>query len=317
MSGGAPKEAAAATKDTPDPPLGEDGKPLSKNAQKRLRRRAEWEARRPEARRAERERRKANRARRREAREALERDGKEVPEHLAVPKRPRKRPREEMEKAVAESGLRIVLDAGFDDVHGSAGVEALCLQIRNSYGSVRRALKPAAITVVGVSDALKKAMAVKCPSADKWAVTWDERQLAEALPEGRVVYLSADADEVLDAIEPGTHYVIGGIVDRGQKKGVAAARANESGLPTARLPLDEHMKFVTRRVLTVVHVVQLLQAVHDSGGDWGGAMRQVIPARKGCVPVGGGKKEGPEAAAKDESSQPAAKRVRATEEGHG
>jgi Trm5-related predicted tRNA methylase len=37
----------------------------------------------------------------------------------------------------------------------------------------------------------------------------------------RVVYLSADADEVLEQIEPGDVFVIGGVVDHAPKPDVA------------------------------------------------------------------------------------------------
>ena len=60
--------------------------------------------------------------------------------------------------------------------------------------------------------------------------------------------------------------------------------ATEKGIRTARLPLDEHLKLATRRVLTIDHVFQILGLV-SGGKEWKEAFLEVLPAKKGIVVV--------------------------------
>ena len=72
------------------------------------------------------------------------------------------------------------------------------------------------------------------------------------------MYLTADATETLEALDPGTAYIIGGIVDRNRYKRLCQEKAEKQGLRTARLPIDAHLKLAGTRVLTVNQVVAIL-----------------------------------------------------------
>ncbi|CAO1632813.1 unnamed protein product [Parajaminaea phylloscopi] len=77
-----------------------------------------------------------------------------------------------------------------------------------------------------------------------------------------VIYLTADTEETIPALEEGKTYVIGGIVDRNRYKNVCLAKAQSLGLRVARLPIDadhlggKHMN--SRQVLTVNQVFDIL-----------------------------------------------------------
>ncbi|CAG5105327.1 Oidioi.mRNA.OKI2018_I69.chr1.g2030.t2.cds [Oikopleura dioica] len=77
------------------------------------------------------------------------------------------------------------------------------------------------------------------------------------------VYLTAEAEETLETIEPGTMYIIGGVVDRNRLPGVCAERAKKLGIVQKRLPITENINFSKRTVLTIVHVFEILLAFRN------------------------------------------------------
>lgn len=147
---------------------------------------------------------------------------------------------------------------------------------------------------------LKEQLA-KVTGFDSWAVTTHEENLRDAYPREGLVYLSADSDTVLTTVDPGTTYVLGGIVDRNRHKGLMARVAADLGVRTARLPIDEFIKMSTCRVLTTNHgalnlchhqsstalsrirglAVFEIMAHHVEGMSWRDAFLKVIPGRKG------------------------------------
>ncbi|OBT49151.1 hypothetical protein VE00_00143 [Pseudogymnoascus sp. WSF 3629] len=109
----------------------------------------------------------------------------------------------------------------------------------------------------------------------------------------QIVYLSSDSEHTLDSLSPYTTYVIGGIVDKNRHKGLCHRRANELGIPTAKLPIGEYMQMQSRTVLTTNHVVEIMANWLETG-DWGEAFLKAIPKRKEAVLRKGGKKQRPE-----------------------
>lgn len=105
----------------------------------------------------------------------------------------------------------------------------------------------------------------------------------------QIVYLSSDSEHTLDSLSPYTTYVIGGIVDKNRHKGLCHRRANELGIPTAKLPIGEYMQMQSRTVLTTNHVVEIMANWLETG-DWGEAFLKAIPKRKEAVLRKGGKK---------------------------
>ena len=98
----------------------------------------------------------------------------------------------------------------------------------------------------------------------------------------RVVYLSADADEVLETIEPGDVFVIGGVVDHAPKPDVARRRflllrqtfdASSASsdrrdevfvkFVTARLPLAGHVSLAKNTHLPCLAVAQTLMVFRE------------------------------------------------------
>lgn len=95
-----------------------------------------------------------------------------------------------------------------------------------------------------------------------------------------VVYLSSESPYTLERLEPGTSYVIGGLVDRNREKGLCYKRARERKVRTAKLPIGEYMAMQSRYVLTTNQVIEIMVKWMECG-DWGEAFLAVIPKRKG------------------------------------
>ena len=96
----------------------------------------------------------------------------------------------------------------------------------------------------------------------------------------KVVYLSPDAEEVLEDVEPGVVYVIGGIVDLAAR-GVAWSlpKANALGACARRLPVREHLPLVTNQILNIDTAMKVL-CERYSGKEWGDALRAALPRRQ-------------------------------------
>ena len=112
---------------------------------------------------------------------------------------------------------------------------------------------------------------------DKWDLHRDKK-LEDVDPED-VIYLTAEADEVINEVEPGVMYVIGGMVDRNRLPGICHERAKKMNLKTRRIPIRENIKFNARCVLTVNHVFEIL-VNRMNEKSWPESLLSVLPNRK-------------------------------------
>lgn len=94
-----------------------------------------------------------------------------------------------------------------------------------------------------------------------------------------VVYLTGDAQDVLYELKPHGTYIVGGIVDKDRYKNLCLHKAQQLGVRTARLPIDEHIKVSGRKILTTNQAFELLLRWLELR-DWKLAFESTIPARK-------------------------------------
>jgi hypothetical protein len=111
----------------------------------------------------------------------------------------------------------------------------------------------------------------------------DPRPASSALPSApQRIVLSPDADLPLKApLDPGTAYIIGGLVDRTVQKGATKGLAESLGVPARRLPIAEHLQVggPANQVLSIDQVFAALLAVH-AGEGWEVVLRATVPLRK-------------------------------------
>lgn len=176
--------------------------------------------------------------------------------------------------------LAIDLDADLEKLMTVGEQISLSSQVQRIWGMVKRSSAGINLALAHVNKAGPVyAHMMSLVGIQHWVVDMDERPVQEACPPAESVYLSADADTVLDSLDRSKRYIIGGIVDRNRHKNVCKSKAEELGYSTARLPLAEHVSFVGCAVLTTMHVVEILDKV-QSGHDWRYAIASTLPARK-------------------------------------
>lgn len=240
---------------------------MSKREWKRQQKKQRWEETREQYMAEKREKKKQARERRR----ARERE--EGTDH--VPKKRKLLPSEQ-----EQTGVRVVVDCAFDDLMKEGEVTSLSQQIVRCYSENRKAPKKVQLAVTSFDKRLRERF--EGPLHGHYR-QWSDAEFTEAPYEIKdsadVVYLSADSDNVIDTLEPGKSYVIGGIVDKNRHKNLCNNKAKEQGIRTGRLPIDQYVQVSGRKVLTVNHVFEILLQWLETR-DWKTAFEAVLPQRK-------------------------------------
>ncbi|CCW61543.1 unnamed protein product [Phytomonas sp. EM1] len=112
-----------------------------------------------------------------------------------------------------------------------------------------------------------------------------EQHWSELFHKERIVFLTADADEILEDIQPGHVYIVGAFVDHNRYKALSKTCAQAHGVRVARLPIKESIDLQNRSVvLTINHLVEVLtsymQPEKGCTRDWARALNTVLPVRR-------------------------------------
>ena len=137
---------------------------------------------------------------------------------------------------------RILIDLDFKEFMRDNEVSSLCQQVMYSYGMIRRAPKPLRLCLSSVNGIIKEKLE-KIQGFSKWYAEHYESDFMSMNVEDssyhyqndHIIYLSADAEEVLTELDPSYLYVIGGIVDRNRYKNLTFDKAKRLGIRTAKL----------------------------------------------------------------------------------
>lgn len=91
----------------------------------------------------------------------------------------------------------------------------------------------------------------RLPGFDKWMIKKENRSYIEVLQDQKenLVYLTADAETVLEELDPKKIYIVGGLVDRNRWKGITMKKAKDQGIQSAKLPIGNYLKMSTSQVL--------------------------------------------------------------------
>jgi tRNA (guanine9-N1)-methyltransferase len=184
----------------------------------------------------------------------------------------------------AKQRFRICVDCQYEDMMTYKEKNSLASQIRYCYAANKRSKNPVFVSVPSLRDETRSILQKVEGFPDQWTLRCfecsDEDILSIHPDKEKIVYLTSDSDTTLDHLEDDKVYVIGGIVDRNRLKKVTLNKANELGIQTARLPIDEHLKLVSTKVLTVNHVCEILLKYREYGNNWKKALLDVLPERK-------------------------------------
>lgn len=241
---------------------------LSKNQQKKLLKKQKWEEGKTERKRKEREKLKRKKAEKRALGEPV----------TTIINRKRLR---DCTMANSSCKQRVVIDLDFEHLMHERDLGKCMKQLHRSYSVNRRADNPMQFYLSSLQGNVEACLA-KSNGYKNWDVYFRSEKYTELFPKEDLVYLSSDSENVIENLDETKVYVIGGLVDHNNHKGICHNLANEKGISHGRLPIDEYIEMKTRKVLTIDHVFTILLEV-THGKSWKEAFLAIIPARKGAV----------------------------------
>ncbi len=191
-----------------------------------------------------------------------------------------------------QENFSVIIDCDWDKEHSDSNLKSLSQQIMFCYGVNKRHAHPASLYLTGLGPLLNAKLSkvlfeswtgVSVSSQDYIFNTAEFSAQPQASGgQKQLVYLTSDAEEVLESLDPCCAYVIGGIVDRNRLKGATFNKATGQGVRTAKLPIKENFALSCTHVLTVNHVFEILLNF-SACGSWPQAIEQVLPKRKAPV----------------------------------
>ena len=287
------------------------GQAMSKNQQKKLRKKLEWESKRDERKVIRKEKMVAKRERKKAAREQSATENGDRPATSLAEQKGQPRP--------VQLPVTIMIDCDFDDLMKDNERISLASQITRSYSDNRKSKFRAHLAICSFTGMLRERFDKVLTHHKSWhgvrfwdrdfveaaekAKGWmmdeqkggmlagtfsslidsdaaEEETQAELREKGEIVYLTSEADDTLTELKPYSTYIIGGLVDKNREKGICYKRATKRGVKTARLPIEDFMDMQSRKVLATNHVNEIMLKWLECG-DWGEAFMKVIPKRKG------------------------------------
>lgn len=295
--------AASKADDTPDTvAVEEDPNPMSKN---QIRKRKRYERAMERKRLKKQQKKDVKNAKAKAAGRDIEAERKFQAERAATgegKKRRDERWQKHMESA--KDIFRVCIDCGFEDQMKFKEQNSLACQLRYCYAQNKRSENPVFMSVAGMSEMgntftqlkkvngfpeqwLSRAFSYSSEPLEKMHGVASNDGENQSIDTSKIVYLTSDSDNILEHLDDSKVYVIGGIVDRNRLKGTTMKKAQELGITTAKLPIEQYLKLVATKVLTVNHVFEILLKYRTHGNDWKKAMLDVLPARKDITEVDG------------------------------
>lgn len=134
------------------------------------------------------------------------------------------------------AGTTVVLDLEWEPELSDRELKALVQQVLYCYGSNRSAVRPGRLVLSGVSSGTQTLQRLQKLAGfpDAWPgvtildVPYIEHFASEA-DKRRLVYLTADTDDVLKTFDQNGVYIIGGIVDHNRLKGSTRKKVRRAG----------------------------------------------------------------------------------------
>jgi len=209
-------------------------------------------------------------------------------------------------KQLCSSNFSVILDCSFEDMHLEGPLKSLCQQIMFCYGFNRTHKNPVSLYVTGIGEKSKRQLSKshytnwagvdfydnEFTDLSQFVKSRDDAHTVENISDESgsntveiidkkkiLIYLTSDAEETIETLDPSHAYIIGGIVDRNKYKGLTHRKALSLGIRTAKLPIKEHMKLQGSHILTINHVFEILLN-YATTKSWCSSLDKVLPERK-------------------------------------
>ncbi|XP_067849198.1 tRNA methyltransferase 10 homolog C-like [Heptranchias perlo] len=179
-------------------------------------------------------------------------------------------------------GQPLVLDMSYESYMARREMDNTVSQLLECEGWNRRSLDPFHLHFCNLSPegAYHKELLKRYGDAwDRLLITVTEKSYVDIFPKDKLVYLTADSPCILKTFQHDKIYIIGSIVDKSIQTGLSHANAKRLKLATARLPLDEYLKWDSgAKNLTLNQMISILLTVKETGS-WQEALK-FVPKRK-------------------------------------
>eukprot|EP00741_Cyanophora_paradoxa_P023918 tig00021682_g23100.t1 len=191
---------------------------------------------------------------------------------LRADRRARKEAERERLAGLMAGGPRLVVDLDFQE-HASDG-SSLARQLVDVWGINKRLERPWRVHVCGVGEAARRQLLPRLAGLQEWLVDLHEGEYIDVFKREELVYLSPDAPDVLETVDPSKVYILGAIIDRNVVKGLTQGKAERQGIASARLPLDRCPLEFRNSAFPLNHVFACMAALlGPARGDWAAAFR--------------------------------------------
>ncbi|DBA03272.1 TPA: hypothetical protein N0F65_011631 [Lagenidium giganteum] len=174
-------------------------------------------------------------------------------------------------------GVRVVVDLAFAVEQTERECNSILKQVGCLYGYMKKCPLDSVMSLRLASFDGSIADLSSRHGVNGWKVLLHKDPLRDVYASEDIVYLSPDAETVLEEIDPSKVYVVGGIVDRTVRKNETLSKAQAHSYQTARLPLHEHMT-VRKPVLNIDSVLIALNEFNNHH-DWKRAFDIAVPKR--------------------------------------
>ena len=89
----------------------------------------------------------------------------------------------------------------------------------------------------------------------------ESKPVEELYPIESLIYLTPDTEELLESVDESKVYVIGGIVDDNQLKGLSYQKATKLGIKTAKLSIKDLLPSFRNQSLNINHSTGMFNGV--------------------------------------------------------
>ncbi|XP_078532438.1 tRNA methyltransferase 10 homolog B isoform X2 [Lissotriton helveticus] len=169
-------------------------------------------------------------------------------------------------------------------------ISRLAGQIRRLYGSNKKASKPFWLYLTNfiVNSPIYEECLRMNDGFSNYLMDMTEESYLDLFPLETVVYLTPDSEHALEDIDPRKVYILGGLVDESIQKKLTFQKAQENGLVTARLPIQEWMvknvneKNYHSEILAINQVFDVLSTYYETQS-WPEALKAGVPCGNGFV----------------------------------
>lgn len=184
-------------------------------------------------------------------------------------------------------GRKLIFDFSYDDYMRKPAMKGICEQIQATYGLNRFQYdQPFDIWFCNFKETNMSSRLIK----DNFFPNLETTSMISTRPgcpteyfdRDQLVYLSPNAKRRLNEVENSDDiYIIGAYNDKGTSLPLSLKKAEEMGIRSACLPLDNHLAWKgPSKNLCVNHVAGILLELIHNKNDWTDAFAKHIPARK-------------------------------------